>query len=302
VVRMDPNIVAILANGRSARLGLEQISGYNPLRLKHYAEYFDAMNGASQDYHWLEVFPSALNGYPLLDMLNVRYVLVPATLDPQPAIATWGTIAWQDEQVIVYENPNVLPRAWIAHDVYDNRGGDGLVLLNSGMLNAREVAFVDGPLPEVEPPTGSGPGDEVTIISHEPERIEIAARSRSAGLLVVSEVYAEGWNAYVDGERVDILRTNHALRGVPLPAGEHEVVMKYEPRSLTIGLWSTGLASVAMLGIWAWALVDWRRDAGRHPTPAPATTAVRTPKATRLRPRSTATKRLVRPGPSSRTA
>lgn len=265
--RLDPAIVAILANGRSARLGLEQTSGYNPLHLKHYVEYVDTMNGAPQDYHWLDLMPPAVSGTPLLDMLNVRYVLVPAALGPQPPIATWGEVAWRDEQVIVYENPNALPRAWVVHEVADNRDGEGLRLLNSGRVDPRQVAFVDGSLPEVTTPLGSGPGDEATITSYEPERIEVSAKSRSAGLLVLSEVYANGWNAYVDGDRVDVLRTNHALRGVPLPAGEHEVVMKYEPRSLTIGLWSTGLTSVAMIGIWGWALVGWRRYR-RRPRPS----------------------------------
>ena len=50
-------IVAILASARSARLGLEQISGYNPLHLQSYSEYVEAMNGARQDYHWLASTP-----------------------------------------------------------------------------------------------------------------------------------------------------------------------------------------------------------------------------------------------------
>jgi len=292
--RMEPELVAILANGRSARLGLEQTSGYNPLQIKYYAEYVAAMNGAPQDYHWLDIFAPALNGTQLFDMLNVRYVLVAANLAEAPGIAGRGQEVYRDEYVVVYENLQVFPRAWMVHIVGDNKDGEGLLLLNSGMIDGHQIAYVDGPLPEVAVPTGSGPGDEVTIISHEPERIEIAARSRSAGLLVVSEVYAEGWNAYVDGERIDILRTNHALRGVPLPAGEHTVVMKYEPRSLTIGLWSTGLASVGMIGVWSWALVEWRRQGETPIAPTQAIAASREEKRESTRARLAATKRLVR--------
>ena len=277
--RMEPGIVEVLANGRSARLGLEQVSGYNPLHLKNYDDYFTTMNAARQNYHWLDLFAPALSGTPLLDMLNVRYVLVPATLDPQPAIAEWGAIAWRDTEVIVYENPNALPRAWIVHNVYDNKDGEGLLLLNSGLIDPRQVAFVDGPLPEVATPTGSHARDNVTVLKYAPERIEMTARSSASGLLVVSEVYASGWNAYVDGERVEILRTNHALRGVPLDAGEHEVILRYEPRSLTIGLWSTSVASVAMLGIWAWAFMGWRR---RVPGTIPEETPGRADEATQV--------------------
>jgi uncharacterized membrane protein YfhO len=54
--------------------------------------------------------------------------------------------------------------------------------------------------------------------------------------LVLSEIYASGWQATVDGQAVKILPTNHALRGVPLPAGEHTVELRYEPISLRVGL------------------------------------------------------------------
>ena len=260
--RTDPNVIAIMTNARPPRLGLEQISGYNPLRLKHYSEYFEAMNEAPQDYHWLEVFPAALKGLQLFDMLNVRYVVVSLNSPVIPPAAYYWEEVYRDRFVAVYENPTVFDRAWIVHDVRPAMGGQELALLNSRQVDGRVTAFVDGPLPDVAPPAGSGPGDKVVVTETAPERIEFRAEASAPGLLVLSEVYAEGWNAYVDGERVEVLRTNHALRGVPLPAGEHEVVVKYEPRSLRIGLWSTGLASVAMLGIWAWALVDWRRRGG----------------------------------------
>ncbi|CAA9544393.1 MAG: hypothetical protein AVDCRST_MAG87-352 [uncultured Thermomicrobiales bacterium] len=174
-------------------------------------------------------------------------------------MAYYWNEAYRDDLVIVYENPTVFDRAWIVHDVRPAMDGQELQLLNSRQVDGRVTAFVDGPLPEVAPPAGSGPGDKVVVTRTEPERIELRAESSAPGLLVLSEVYAEGWTATVDGERVEVLRTNHALRGVPLPAGEHEVVVTYEPESLRIGLWSTGLASVAMLGIWGWALIDWRR-------------------------------------------
>ena len=260
--RTDPYVIAIMTNARPPRLGLEQISGYNPLRLKHYSEYFDAMNEAPQDYHWLEVFPAALTGLQLFDMLNIRYVVVSLNSPVTPQAAYYWKEVYRDQFVAVYENPTVFDRAWIVHDVRPAMDGQELQLLNSRQVDGRVTAFVDGPMPEVAPPSGSGPGDKVVVTRTAPERIELRAESSAPGLLVLSEVYAEGWNAYVDGERVDVLRTNHALRGVPLPAGEHEVVVKYEPESLRIGLWSTGLASVAMLGIWGWALADWRRRGG----------------------------------------
>ena len=69
----------------------------------------------------------------------------------------------------------------------------------------------------------------------------IRTETAAPGFLVVSEVYEQGWRGYVDGEPVEVLPTNHALRGVAVPAGEHEVELRYEPRSLRLGLWISGI-------------------------------------------------------------
>jgi hypothetical protein len=256
--RNERDVLAILANARATRLGLEQVPGYNAVHLKYYVDYVEAMNGGRQDYHYLDLMTPAVSGSPLLDMLNVRYVLVPAGLDPQPPIAEFWSIAYQDADVIAYENPNVFGRAWIVHDVRPAMDGAELELFDTGQVDGRVTAFVHGDVPAVAAPDPAIPGN-VTITSYEPESITTRVLTSAAGLLVFSENYASGWNAYINGEQVDILRTNHTLRGVPVPAGEHEVVLKYEPRELTIGLWSTGLTSIATIGIWTWAAIDKRR-------------------------------------------
>lgn len=274
--RMEQGVVGILVNGRSMRLRLEQTSGYNPVQLRYYGEYMDVMNGKRQDYHWLDTFAPALDGSQLLDMLNVRYILVDRSIPSDradfEAISRTHEDVYRDRSVIVFENESAFPRAWIVHQVRDNRNGGGMRLLASGRADGHEVAFVNGPIPSTSQPPDGGAGEGVVFLQSEPETIVMSATARADGLMVVSEPYASGWNAYVDGRKVEILRTNHALRGVPIPAGDHLVVMKYEPKSLRIGLWTTGLTSIAMLGVWAWALVDWRRTRRRGYAPALAVT------------------------------
>jgi hypothetical protein len=255
----QPGVMGILANGRATRLGLEQIPGYNAVHLAWYVDYTDVMNGTRQDYHYSDIFLAAVNGSPLLDMLNVKYVLVPNGIYPTPGIVTTGKLVFWDENASVYENPDAFDRAWIVHDVQPDQDGAELQLLNAGLADGHVTAFVHGDLPPVSTPADAA-AEFVTVSRYEPETIELQANLTGDGLVVLSEMYADGWNAYVDGEKVDILRTNHALRGVPVTSGSHTIVLKYEPRSLTIGLWSTCLASVAMIGIWGWALVDrWHR-------------------------------------------
>jgi uncharacterized membrane protein YfhO len=70
------------------------------------------------------------------------------------------------------------------------------------------------------------------------------------GLLVISDLWYEGWNAYLNGELVPIVRTNHAIRGVVVPAGRSTVVLRYEPASLALGIRLMAVALVA-LALWS---------------------------------------------------
>ncbi|MGN6031794.1 MAG: YfhO family protein [Thermomicrobiales bacterium] len=254
--RLWPPIMAIMTNGRPFRLGLEQTQGYNPLQLKAYADYILALNGQSQNYHYLDLIWSGAQS-PLLDMLNVRYIVVDATLPADradvQAIAKDRKEVYRDAEVVIYENPRAYSRAWIVHEVKPNDSGAGVALLAAGKADGHTVAFVDGPIPAVSALPAGSAADTATVASSEPEAITVQATLNAPGLLVLSEVYDKGWNAYVDGEKTPVLKTNGALRGVALPAGEHTVVFRYEPREVTIGLLITGIAAVAMLAAFALA-------------------------------------------------
>ncbi len=268
----EPGIMAILTNARSVQLGLEQISGYNPMHLADYVNYMTAMNGTRQNYHWLDVYAAALDGSQLLDMLNVRYILVPASLWQIPPTAD-DRVVYRDDRVVVYENTRAFPRAWIVHQVLPDHGEAGLAKLASGEVDGHEVAFVSGataPPPNLAAPSPVRPlawtstGDQVTVTDLQPERIAMRTSSTTAGYLVVSEPYARGWRATIDGRAVPIRRTDYALQGVSLPTGSHTVVLTYAPRSLAIGLPVTGGATLALLGVGIWAIIDrCRRDRRR---------------------------------------
>jgi hypothetical protein len=251
--------VGLVTNGRPIALDLQQVYSYNPTQIDSFVDYLEVMNGRPQDYHFTEILGRSLGRSQLLDMLNVEYVLVPTLLDPLPNIAQWGTVVYEDELIRIYENPHAFPRAWIVHDVREEMDGEELFMINSWRVNGREVAFVDGELPSVSPLAADAAADSVFVTKYLPEEISLRASTSADGFLVFSELFVDGWNAYVDGEKVNVVRTNHALRGVAIGAGDHTVVLKYEPRSVTIGLAVTGVTSLAMIGVWIWAGIDRRR-------------------------------------------
>jgi hypothetical protein len=88
-------------------------------------------------------------------------------------------------------------------------------------------------------------------------------------LLVLSEVYDPNCPAYVDGERVPLHRANYLFRAIPIPAGEHRVELRYEPRTLRVGVALTLLTAVGItvgLGSLSAARFFARRGASAGPS------------------------------------
>ena len=141
--------------------------------------------------------------------------------------------------------------------------GEALPLLTSGVVDPYQTALVEG-----APPVTAAPEESATesarVTAYEPDKMTIATQAAAPGLLVVSEIYESGWRAYVDGEEVKILPTDHALRGIPIPSGEHTVEMQYDPLSLRLGLWISGIATVAMLLTFVFAGWSWLNRRNRR--------------------------------------
>jgi len=80
----------------------------------------------------------------------------------------------------------------------------------------------------------------------------VRAELPATGWLVVGEWYYPGWRAWVDGEKEPVLRADYGLRAVQVEAGQHEVVLRFQPFSVYVGGLVSGvtlvLALLAMLG------------------------------------------------------
>ncbi len=97
------------------------------------------------------------------------------------------------------------------------------------------------------------PSETVSVDRDDPQRVDLTATLRSAGLVVVSDVYYPGWTLTVDGRPGEILRANRAMRGVVLPPGTHKLVFRYEPLSFRVGMGVSVAGLIALLGFVLWA-------------------------------------------------
>jgi hypothetical protein len=75
--------------------------------------------------------------------------------------------------------------------------------------------------------------------------------------LVFSDAFYPGWRAYVDGLERPILRGNMLFRVVQVPEGSHDVVFRFEPLSVLLGLTILSRQSRSR-----WAC--WSRTSGHH--------------------------------------
>jgi uncharacterized membrane protein YfhO len=90
------------------------------------------------------------------------------------------------------------------------------------------------------------PGD-VSIVEDRPDRVSLSARFSGTGFIVLADQFYPGWEAYIDGKRTKIYKTNGVQRGVVVPDGEHVVVFKYVPRLIYASIVLSGIILVGML-------------------------------------------------------
>ena len=141
-------------------------------------------------------------------------------------------------------NSNALPRTFIPRRVETVAEDKArLAKLAAEDFDPREVAYVESPVNLPGPCQGT-----VGIVEEIPTRIIVSVRMETPGLVVLADLWDKGWQASLNGRRVPILRTNHAIRGVVVPAGSGTIEFRYAPASFAWGIRLAGLAALVLLG------------------------------------------------------
>jgi uncharacterized membrane protein YfhO len=123
--------------------------------------------------------------------------------------------------------------------------------LGAQEFNPREVAYVESAVNLPGPCQGTA-----EITEEVPTRILVSVRMESPGLVVLADLWDKGWEARLNGKRVPILRTNHAVRGVVAPAGSGLLEFRYAPTGFA---WGLRLACLAAMALLLWVAIALRR-------------------------------------------
>jgi uncharacterized membrane protein YfhO len=90
--------------------------------------------------------------------------------------------------------------------------------------------------------------DAIVLTSYAPNELKYHYSASGDRLAVFSEIYyPNGWKAEVDGKPVDVLRADWTLRAAELPAGEHDVVMRFKPDSYAVGAGISRASSITLI-------------------------------------------------------
>ena len=220
------------------------IGGYSGAKLSKYQDVID---------HAIYEGPAGLN-IEVLNMLNTRYLTYPNPINlPGWQVAYEGA----DGEGVVMENSRALPKAWFVDSlVVASDAQQAINELNRFEAASTAIVMNVDREPEVAPTTNRS----VDITGYGPREITADVATDAPSFLVLSEVYyPTGWTATLNGEPVDILRTNYILRGFEIPDGEHELTLRFDPQSHILGSRLSWFFNIVILLIGAAALFHFIR-------------------------------------------
>jgi hypothetical protein len=70
------------------------------------------------------------------------------------------------------------------------------------------------------------------VLAYRPGKVKLRVIADAAATLRAAEKWDPDWKAEIDGEPVEIQRIDYLCQGIDIPAGEHEVILRYAPSKL----------------------------------------------------------------------
>lgn len=184
----------------------KNIGGYHPAKLSIYQDLIE-----KQLYN----FPNCL---PVVDMLNAKYIITSQQQNGQ--------------QLMAQQNPEALGACWFVKAIeYKKTPAEVMTALTN--FNPKDTAIIEESLKANL--AASASKDSAAFIKlkyNDNDIIAYESSSKNAEFAVFSEIYYDaGWVATIDGKESPIIRTNYVLRGLQIPAGNHQIVFEFKPAS-----------------------------------------------------------------------
>ncbi|MCI0744084.1 MAG: YfhO family protein [Verrucomicrobia subdivision 3 bacterium] len=195
--------------------------------------------------------------------LHSRYDVAPKPGVPQPRVLEDLTVqAKPDGPIALFELTTALPRAKLYTQwQLSTNTPETLRKLADESFDPHGTVLLSEPLPAAQPPatTNAAPGT-VEITGYVPKQMELRASATAPSILMTTDKHDPDWKVRVNGREEKLLRLNYTMRGVFLPAGQHNVVFSFEPTVKGLYVTTAGAALGVVLGA-ALLILSLRRRA-----------------------------------------
>ena len=209
----------------------KSIGGYSPAKLQRYQDLIDrylsaeimSIGASVKNAKTIEEVEASLPELKMLSALNTKYLILGGEMPPAVNKQAYGN-AWFVDGFVKASNPD--------EEI-------GLI----ATTDLKTTAIVTDPVTVPGPSEGR---DTIFMTSYTPNELHYHYTSGINRTAVFSEIYYPDWKATVDGKDIGLFRADWVLRAATLPAGEHDLVMRFEPKVYS---WSekTSRASSAIL-------------------------------------------------------
>jgi len=204
----------------------KSIGGYHAAKLQTYqdviekylAPYVQLMQKGLQDSTFN--LNSYMQSMPILNALNTKYIIYNPNAFPLVNQYAYGN-AWFVDNYQFVDNPKDELNAIGQTNLYRT------AIINKKINNVSKLPNLDIA------------GDSTRNISlevYKPDILTFKVSSKKGGFVVFSDIYyPDGWIATIDGKPTDIYRVDYILRGLVVPAGEHNLKFAFKPDSVFKG-------------------------------------------------------------------
>ncbi|WP_296685547.1 YfhO family protein [Flavobacterium sp.] len=213
-------VFEINGNLSSARASFfhKSIGGYHAAKPRRMQQLFD--------------YQIAKNNLETLNFLNVKYLIQTD----------------KDGKEFPIANPEANGNAWFVSQVKLVHSADEEMKVLD-QFDSKNIAVISAKEFEVKKTAfAKDSSATITLDSYQPNDLKYTSINPNEGLAVFSEMYYKnGWNAYIDGKKVEYLQADYVLRALPIPAGKHSVEFKFEPQVVQTGSTITLVSSIGIL-------------------------------------------------------
>lgn len=228
----------------------KSVGGYHGAKLQIYNELIEhclnpeisalisAFNSSAESGDFESELSSVMAGLNAFNMLNTRYIIV----DPNSAPVV---------------NNSALGNAWFAGRVRIAENADEEISMVSEFDPAAEV-IIDKKFRDLisEEVYLDDPDGGIEMTSYKANEISYHFKAKNDQLVVFSEIYyPAGWKSYIDDKELPHFKANYVLRAMEVPAGEHEILFRFDPDSYRTGTKVQVTSSLLLLLLCAGTLV-----------------------------------------------